>query len=153
MLVVTMTSKRAGARTTWAIMASTMNSSQRDVAGTALRLLAALLEEHAVADLQHIGLVHGAHVALALPRHLEGDARDARAGGARDAPQRDGDILRHQHLGVAVLHVAVGVEAFGVLAHDDEIECAELGRNAGIGARRPDVGEEVETFAEKRSTD
>ena len=44
---------------------------------------------------------------------------------ARDPAQRDHDVRRDQQLAIALLHVAVGIEAFGVLAHHDEIEIAK----------------------------
>ena len=49
---------------------------------------------------------------------------------------------------VPVLHIAVGVEAFRVLARDDQIEVAAAGVQTGIGPRGPDVGEEVERLAQ-----
>ena len=52
------------------------------------------------------------------------------------------------------MHRAVGVEAFGVLAHDDEIDrLAAARREAFARARRADIGVEVERACAIRRTD
>src|SRR5207237_1928978 len=115
----------------------------RDI-GKIARRFATFVDEHAIAELEHIALVHDGDVFLASLRALEGDARDPRRGGPRHPAQRYRDIFSHQHLGIALRHVAVGVEAFGVLPRDDEIELAQLGGESGVDARWPDIREEVE---------
>ena len=83
-----------------------------------------------------------------LHRQTAGGLRDALAAQARDPAQRDHDVRRDQHLAIALLHVAVGIKPFGVLAHDDEVELAEPAGPPRIGARGPDIGVEVEALAE-----
>ena len=47
------------------------------------------------------------------------------------------------------MHRAVGIETFGILAHDDEIDGgAAAGREAGARPRRADIGVKVEPLAQ-----
>ena len=116
--------------------------------GIARRHHAARIEKQAVRSPQHIGLVHQRNAPPARARELESALGDARAGLARDLADGDRDIRRDQHVAVARRHVAVGVEALGVLAHDHEVEGADALRGVAEGARRPDIGEQIELFAE-----
>src|SRR5215472_10724917 len=79
MLVVTITSKRLGARTTCAIIASTMTSSTL----TAGKSLAALRHSsmNKPSDFQHVRLVNDGDLLASPLRQLERRTRDARAGG------------------------------------------------------------------------
>ena len=90
---------------------------------------------------------------------LPGDRDGARGAGLRD-PRRanTGDLANRQRdvrcrheLAVAYVHVAVGVEAFGVLAHHHEIDglAEDTRRHAGRRLRRAHVGVEVETLAQR----
>jgi hypothetical protein len=79
---------------------------------------------------------------------MAGRMRDPLAAAPRDPPQRHHDIRRDQELGIALLHVAVGVEAFSVLADHDEIEGPEPRRPPRIGAGRPHIGEQVQILPE-----
>ncbi|MET4475655.1 hypothetical protein ABIB66_000170 [Bradyrhizobium sp. F1.13.3] len=112
-----------------------------------VRRLAADLEEHAVAELEHIGLVHDGEMLAPLHRQPARRMRDALAAMARDPTQRDHDIRCDQHLAITLLHVAVGVKPFRVLAHHDEIEIASPAGQPRIGACGPDIGVEVEVLA------
>ena len=114
------------------------------------RHLAHLAQEQALGDLQHVRLVHRGH--LPAPR-----ARQLRTPRARCGASLARVILRTDSAtsGVGMnspmpeVHVAVGVEALGVLAHDDEIHrrAPECG-SAGARARGPDVRVEVELDAQ-----
>src|SRR4029453_9296758 len=79
---------------------------------------------------------------------LESNASDAFAARAGNAAQGDGDVLGHHHLAASRFHVAVGIEAFGVFTSDYEIEFSTAKREARIGARWPDIGEQIEALSE-----
>ena len=84
-------------------------------------------------SLQHVGLVHGGHLAAALRASSKAASRDARASPcARDLAHGERDVRRRHELAGAREHVAVGVEALGVLAHDHEVHrrAAACGRPA-----------------------
>src|ERR1700730_2135065 len=49
---------------------------------------------------------------------------------------------------MALLHVAVGIETFGILSHYDEIKGAEGVAHAGIGPRGAQIGEQIEILPE-----
>ncbi|OIQ69773.1 hypothetical protein GALL_486220 [mine drainage metagenome] len=66
----------------------------------------------------------------------------------RDAAERDGDIRRDEQFAVALLHVAIGIEAFRVLTHHDKIERAEPVAQSRIGSRRPHIRKQIEIFPE-----
>ena len=53
-----------------------------------------------------------------------------------------------KHLAAPRLHIAVGVESFGIFARDNEIELAAAQMEPRIGSRRADVGEQIEAFSE-----
>ena len=81
-------------------------------------------------------------------RQFESRARNALAADACNPAQRNSDIPGHQHLAAARFHIAIRIEAFGVLTRDNEIELATAQREASIGPGRPNVGEQIESFAQ-----
>ena len=107
------------------------------------------VDEHAVGNLQDIGLVHNGDMPAAPHGQFKGCTCDAFAATARDATQRDDHIRRHQHFTAATCHVAIGIETFGVLAHYHQVERADLVGYAGEGACRADVGEQIQGLAEE----
>ena len=114
-----------------------------------LRHRAHAFEKKPVRDAQHIGLVHRRHFLAPLHRQLEGGLRDARRALPRDLAHGEREIGRRHEFAGAVVHIAVGVEAFGVLAHDDEIDGrAAARRKAVTRARRADIGVKVEPLAQ-----
>ena len=121
---------------------------QRDV-GELGRHRLDLADEQPVGELEHMLLLHHRDVAAAGARHPEGDARDPARGARGDPAHRQRDILGRHELGDAGEHVAVGVEALGVLAHDDEVHRRRRLRQAGPGARRADIGIEIEPLAQR----
>ncbi len=76
--------------------------------------------------------------------------RDAIAALAGDHPHRDGGVLGRPELAGARDHVAVGLEPLVVLADDDQVHVVKQRPQAGIGARRPDIGEQAEMLAQDR---
>ena len=106
-------------------------------------------EEQTFGQPQHVGLVdHGD--SLAPPcRERERRLDDARGAFARDLAHRQGEVGRRHELAGPDMHGAVGIEPFGVLAHDHEIDVAAAARRqARPRPRRPDVGEQVEPAAQ-----
>ena len=110
---------------------------------------ATYLQKHAIAEFKHIGLVHQRHLIAAALRQFEAGTGNALAAFARDAAQRHHHIGRDQHFAAARGHVAIRIKTLGVLAHDHQVKRVHASRHARVGARRADVGEQVEVFAEK----
>jgi hypothetical protein len=93
--------------------------------------------------------VHGGHFLAPARGKRESGLRDPRRTGAGDLAHGKREVRRRHELAGAEEHRAVGVEAFGVLARDDEIDRrAATGRQAAAAARRTDVGKQVEVFAQ-----
>ena len=148
MLVVTTTSKRRGSRTTCAIIASTMRSSRRH-----LRVSAATARQTS----RNRPSPTFSTLALwtTVTRLLR--CRRARRRRGRCAAQQMPVIRRSEIATSGVtrisplpcFHVAVGIKAFGVLPHDDEVEVADLARQPVVGARWPNIGEQVQPLAEE----
>jgi len=100
-------------------------------------------EEEAVGELHDVGLVDGvdllAAVFLGVIEGCLGDARGAFAGD-------DFEGLRD----VGIDHdLEAGVEVFGVLAEDDEVDVRVVGFEAGKIFNGAEVGVEVEFFAQR----
>src|SRR5262249_56517228 len=93
-----------------------------------LRHLVARLDEKTIGHFQHVGLVHNGNPLAPAHRQFTGNTRDALTAGPRYTTQRDRDVLRYQDFAAAGLHVAVGIEPFGILASDDKIELAATQR-------------------------
>src|SRR5262249_5579796 len=110
--------------------------------------LSAFFNEKAVSDLEHVGLVHNGHVLAPRHRELEGRTGNTFAADPRDATQRNGYIFSHHHFTAAGLHVAISVEALGVFARNHEVELTATQGKARVGARRPDIREQVEALAQ-----
>ncbi len=109
---------------------------------------ARLGQEDAVGQTHHVRLVHRDHAPAAAAGKLEGDPRDPRRRPGRDLAHGDPDARHGEELGRARRHVAVGIEAFGILAHDDQVHLRCHGRQRGVGAGRADIGVEVERRAQ-----
>ena len=116
-----------------------------------LRGRAHLAQEQPFGDAEHVGFVHGGDVPAPRGGQLERGVRDARRGEGGDLPDREREIRRRHQLAAAAMHVAVGVEAFGVLANDDEIHRrAAPVRQPVARAARAHVGKEIELDAQLR---
>jgi hypothetical protein len=87
-------------------------------------------------------------MAAPLDRELAGRVRNPLAAVPGDAAKRDHDIGRDQKLAMALLHVAVGIKALGILPHHNEIKRAEGVAHAGIGPRGAQIGEQIEILPE-----
>ena len=111
---------------------------------------AGFFEKEPVGGSQDICLVDsGDATVIAGGRLAEGGVRDPRAGAAGDLSERQRHVRVGKELAGPGSHVAVGVEALGVLAEDDEVDGAGNRRgNALAGPCRADIGEEVELDAE-----
>ena len=105
-------------------------------------------QEQAVAEDEIVGLVDCRH--LAAPTLCQGEraAGDAAACRGADLAYRQGGIRVRHEFAAAGVHVAVGVEPLGVLAHDHQVERADRTGQPGPGARRTDVGVQVEPGAQ-----
>ena len=106
-------------------------------------------EEEPVREPQHVRLVDDGHPLAPPRRERERRLDDALGAFARDLAHREGDVGGRHELAGPDMHGAVGIEAFGVLAHDHEIDVAAAARRqARPRPRRPDVGEQVEPAAQ-----
>ena len=112
------------------------------------RHLADLLHEKAVGDDEVVRFVHGGHMLSPLHGKHECGAGDPLAGLPGDLAHRKRDIRCRHELAEAHVHVAVGIEALGRLAHDDEVHVAYRGWQECARARRAHVGIEIHAHAE-----
>ena len=149
MLVVTTTSKLCGSRTSRIAKVSTITSSTRTSGYSAASFLHSSTNMPQL-ELEHRVLVDVGEVLAALARQLERGARDAAAAGARDHAHRQRHLVGRAELARAGDHVAVGLEALVVLAHDHQVDVVVQAADVGIRARRPHVGEQVELLAQDR---
>ena len=86
--------------------------------------------------------------AVAAGGKFAGGSRHSFAAAARDASQRNGDIRRDEDLAASLLHIPVGIEAFGILPDDDQIHVLVRRfhpRQCDDGA---DAGEQFEPLTE-----
>ncbi|SOY61723.1 hypothetical protein CBM2592_B100407 [Cupriavidus taiwanensis] len=98
--------------------------------------------------MEAVGLVDRGHMLLALHRQFERTASDALRAVRGDLADRDRHVLRRHHLAPTFVHIAIGIETFGRLAHDDEIHvpgalAQELARTGG-----PHIGVQVQVATE-----
>src|ERR1035437_1146120 len=113
------------------------------------RGLPADVEEHAVADLQDTGLMNDGEMLAPVHGKLAGRLCNSLAAVSRDAAERDHDLRRDQQFAVALFHVAVGVETFGILPHHDKVKRTEPVAQTGKGSSRPQVGKEVQILSKE----
>ena len=108
-------------------------------------------EEQPVGDAQHVRLVHDGDVLAPLHAPAETLPRRCAVEACRVILRTASATIRRRHeLAAALEHVAVGVEAFGVLAHHHEIDrLAAARREIRARLRRADVGEQVEPLAQR----
>ena len=111
--------------------------------------LAADIQEHAVTDLEHIGLVNDREVLPAAHRKLAGRLCNSLTAMPCDPPKRDDDVRRDEEFAVALLHVAIGVKAFGILPHHHEVKRAKPVMQPRVGSRRPDICKQIEILAKE----
>jgi hypothetical protein len=75
--------------------------------------------------------------------------RDPGRARARDLAHGKREVCGRHELAGAEKHGAVGVETFGVLARDDEVDRrAATRQQAAAAARRTDIGKQIETLAQ-----
>ena len=100
------------------------------------------IQEQPVGQAQDVGLVdHRDAPRGAAFGQGKGRAGDGGAVVARDLAHRDGKVGGRHHLARARVHVAIGIEAFEVLAHHDHVQrVAGGGGHPGARARGADVG-------------
>src|SRR5216117_2446494 len=115
--------------------------------GKALRDLAHFAQIQPVGDPEDIGLAYGRDFPAAGHRRLEGAARDALAAFRGDAAHRERHVLGRHELREARVHVAVGIEALGILAVDHQIDALAGEPDAEARSRGTDVGVEIELGA------
>ena len=148
-LVVTSTSNCQGLSTSFIAQASTITAVHHDAALVLLlvHLLGRLLED-AGQRLHDVGLVHDGHllaaqVAIACSK---ANSRMWQAAGAGVDAGGHGHGMRV----VVDLHIVLvaDVQAFQVLAHDDEVDLVEAPAGASMRARRAQVGVELELLAQ-----
>ena len=107
------------------------------------------LEVKAVRYPQHIGFVHGGDFLAPPHGELERGLRDPRRALPRNLAHRQRQIRRRHEFAGTEMHGAVGIEAFRVLAHDDEIDGrAAAGRESRARPRGADIGVKVEPLAQ-----
>jgi hypothetical protein len=107
-----------------------------------------LTQEQAVGQLQHVRLVHGGHPAPSAAGQLECGHRHPLGRLRADLADRQRQIAVGHELPAARVHGTVGVEALGVLPHDDQVHRRAQRAQAGARATRPDVGEQLEHRAQ-----
>src|SRR5438105_131781 len=115
--------------------------------GKVLRNLAHFAQPKSVRDPEDIGLVYGRDFPAARHHSLEGAARDALAALRGDAAHRERHVLGRHEFAAARVHVAVGVEALGVLAVDHQIDGLAGQPDAETRSRGTDVGVQIELGA------
>ncbi len=109
----------------------------------AFRHLARTAQKEAVGELHDVGLVDGMNfLAAVLARVFEGELGDACRAFFRD----DLDALDYAGNDLVL---QANVFAFGVFAHDDEVDVGELGFESWQILDRSEVCEEVELFAQR----
>ncbi len=148
MLVVTMTSNRPGSRISSAAMASTRRSSQ---AMSPCRSATRRAQARKNPSDRRSTLALWTTVTRLRRRARKRERRldDALGAFPRDLADRQREVGRRHEFAGADMHGTVGVEPFGVLAHDHEIDVAPAARRqARPRSRRPDIGEQVEPAAQ-----
>ena len=110
------------------------------------------LQEEPIGELHDVGFVHGSHLAPSMAAGvIEGKVDDSRARRYRNwfnaeprvGPDRPAgsstDLFDHPFgFRFSLLELDAGVDVFGVLAHDDQIDVVVAGANAGIALAGPD---------------
>ena len=138
---ITSTSNCSGCITSCMHAASTIRSSYL-ISGYSRATRADAVEEQAVAQLHDVGLVDRRHLLAAVTaRVLEREARDARRRLLGDDLQALDDPGNH-------LVLEAGVQVFGVLAHDHEIDVLEARRDARQVPHRAQVRVQIERLAQ-----
>src|SRR5262249_48776319 len=113
-----------------------------------LRYFLARLDEQAIGDLQHIGLVYNGDTLAPAHCQLECGARDALAASASNASEPDCNVFCYHSLTAPRFHVAVGIESFGIFAGDDQVEFSAPQRKAGVGPGGADIREQIKTLSQ-----
>src|SRR5262245_26898119 len=96
-------------------------------------------DEKAVRNLEYISFVDNGDMFASRQSQFESCARNPLAAKTCYPPQRNGDILGHQHLAATCFHVPIRIKALGVLTRDYEIELAAAQRKTSIGPRRSNI--------------
>ena len=118
--------------------------------GKVLRGAITLLDEHAAAEFEHGVFMNQRQQLAPVPRQIQRDARHPLAADARDHAYRNRHVIGRPELARTGDDVAVGLKAFVVLAHDDQVDVVVQAADARVRARRPDVGKQVEVLAHDR---
>src|SRR4051794_7412315 len=93
--------------------------------------------------------MHGRHFPATPHGERECRLRDPGRTSACDFADRERHVRRGHELARSEKHGTVGIEAFGVLAHDHEIErYAATRRKPAAGAGWSDIGKQVESLAQ-----
>src|SRR5882762_7044576 len=116
--------------------------------GKVPRDLAHFAQIQPVGDPENVRLVHGGDLPAARHGSLESAPRDALTAFRRDAAHRERHVLGRHKLSEPHVHVAVGIEAFGILAVDHQIDGLAGEPDSEPRSRRTDVGVEIELGAE-----
>jgi hypothetical protein len=89
------------------------------------------------------------HLLAALERMRKCRLRDPGRARASDLAHREREVGRRHELARSDEHRAIGIKAFGVLAHDDEVDLRPAARRkTATTSRRTNIGEQVETLAQ-----
>ncbi len=80
-----------------------------------------LAQEQPVRQFDHVRLVNRRHLLAAPAGEFEGRSRDAGGTPGGNLPNGQRHVLVRHEFAAAGVHIAVGIEAFGVLANDDEV--------------------------------
>ena len=104
--------------------------------------------EEAVRVFQHVRLVDDRHLAPPVARRGEGGPGDTLGALAGDLADREPDILGRHEFARACEHVAVGVEALGILARHQQVHAGGERRHALERPARTHVGVEFQPRAD-----
>ena len=108
-----------------------------------------LAQEQPIGQFEHVRLVNRRHLFAAPAGEFEGRSRDAGGTPRGNLPNRQRHVLVRHEFAAAGVHIAVGIEAFGVLADDDEVHRPAQNGQPVAGPAGADIRIEIERDAQR----